>query len=67
MKEIIVAIAVWLVLALLGGFIAWWLWGVIAVAVFGLPALTYWQIIGLIILLKILLPGSSGVRKSSDD
>lgn len=34
-----------------------WLWSAIAVAVFGLPALSFWQMIGLNILLWMLLPG----------
>jgi hypothetical protein len=34
-----------------------WLWGAIMVAVFGLPALTYWQMFGLIILVRIIFPG----------
>lgn len=33
-----------------------WLWGIIAVSIFGLPALTYWQFYGLLILIRILLP-----------
>lgn len=48
----------------LGVWIAGLLWGAIAVAVFGLPALTYWQMAGLMILLNLLLPHSTtNVRK----
>lgn len=31
-----------------------WLWGVIAVGIFGLPALGFWQIIGLKVLISFL-------------
>lgn len=40
-----------------------WLWGVIMVGIFGLPALTYWQFFGLMWLLHILFPGG-GVKSS---
>lgn len=33
-----------------------WLWKIIMVGVFGLPALSFWQFFGLVILLHILLP-----------
>ena len=55
-----------LVLALLGAWIGVALWGAIMVKVFGLPALTFWQFYGLIILLHILLPGR-GVRTKKED
>lgn len=55
-----------LVLALLGTWIGVALWGAIMVKVFGLPALTFWQFYGLIILLHILLPGR-GVRTKKED
>lgn len=50
--------------------LTWWiellLWGAIAVEVFGLPALTFWQMAGLDILLSMLIPHSSGSSKSKD-
>lgn len=50
--------------------LAWWiewlLWGVIMVKVFGLPALTFWQMAGLDILLSLLIPHFSGSSKSKD-
>ena len=43
--------------------IACWLWGLIAVAIFGLPALSWWQMFGLIWLLRFIMPtGSVRVR-----
>lgn len=55
-----------LVFALLGAWIGVALWGAIMVKVFGLPALTFWQFYGLMILLHILLPGR-GVRMKKED
>lgn len=54
-------------LAILFGFVIMWLWNWLMPGIFGLPALTYWQAVGLFILLKILLGGcgSSGSSKSS--
>ena len=45
-------------------FISCLLWGVIAVGVFGLPALTMWQMFGLILLLHFILP-STTIRSSN--
>lgn len=55
-----------LVLALLGAWIGVALWSAIMVKVFGLPALTFWQFYGLMILLHILLPGRGVQRKKED-
>lgn len=55
-----------LVLALFGAWIGIALWSAIMVKVFGLPALTFWQFYGLMILLHILLPGR-GVRAKKED
>ena len=46
--------------------IGWLLWGAIAVSVFGLPALSYWQFFGLYILCNILFKSHSSSSKSSD-
>lgn len=62
----IVVLLVALVLALLGAWIGVALWSAIMVKVFGLPALTFWQFYGLMILLHILLPGR-GVRAKKED
>jgi len=56
---IVGAICVIIILALLGALIGCWLWGVIAVGVFGLPALTFWQFYGLMILIHILFPSTT--------
>ena len=48
--------AIIIVLFILETILGLWLWGVIAVGVFGLPALTFWKFVGLEILLYILLP-----------
>ena len=45
-----------IVLSFINAAIGMWLWGVIMVPVFGLPALSYWQTFGLIWLINILLP-----------
>ena len=47
-------------LAILLGFIIMWLWNGLMPNIFGLPPLTYWQGVGLFILLKILLGGCGG-------
>jgi len=53
-------------LAILFGFVIMWLWNWIMPELFGLTTLSYWQAVGLFILLKILLGGcgSSGHRSS---
>ena len=40
--------------------IAVWLWGIIAVGIFGLPALSFWQMFGLKILFDWILPTHLG-------
>ncbi len=62
----IVALILALLLALVGAWIGVALWGAIMVKVFGLPALTFWQFYGLMILLHILLPGRR-VRTKKED
>lgn len=41
-----------------------WLWGLIMVPVFGLPALGYWQMFGLMWLLRLLFGRSSSYSSS---
>lgn len=55
-------------LAILFGFIIMWLWNWLMPDIFGLTTLTYWQAVGIFILLKILLGGcgSSGSGKKSN-
>lgn len=38
--------------------VACWLWGILMVGVFSLPALTGWQMFGLMILANLVLPTS---------
>lgn len=53
-------------LAILFGFVLMWLWNWLMPEIFGLTTLTYWQAVGLFILLKILIGGcGSGGSKSS--
>jgi hypothetical protein len=47
-------------LAILFGFIIMWLWNWLMPEIFGLTTLTYWQAVGIFILLKILLGGMGG-------
>ena len=46
------------VISLITNFIAVWLWGIIAVGIFGLPALTFWQMFGLVWLVRLILPSN---------
>ena len=69
LKEFLIvlrAIALLCVIFLLGAWIVMLLWNGIVVTVFGFPALTYWQIYGLIIMIRIILPGASTVVRKKD-
>ncbi len=58
----------WIILGAIGiaaliflfGFVVMWLWNWLMPLIFGLPILTYWQTIGLILLSKLLLGGFGG-------
>ena len=63
---VIITICIYLLLALLGAWIGVALWGAIAVKIFGLPALTFWQFYGLMLLLHILLPGNGARVKEKN-
>ncbi|GAA3621895.1 hypothetical protein [Flavivirga jejuensis] len=52
-------------LAILFGFVIMWLWNWLMPEIFGLTTLTYWQAVGLFILLKLLLGGCGGGSKKS--
>ncbi|WP_299228659.1 hypothetical protein [uncultured Psychroserpens sp.] len=57
-------------LVILFGYVVMWLWNWLMPDIFGLPLLSYWQAVGLFILLKLLLGGcsmGSGNKKSSKD
>lgn len=60
------AIALLCVVLFLGAWIVMLLWNGIVVTVFGLPALTYWQTYGLIIMIRIILPRASTVSRKKD-
>ncbi|MEE9361323.1 MAG: hypothetical protein V3U92_01855 [Cellulophaga sp.] len=63
------AIAITL-LAFLFGYVIMWLWNWLMPEIFGLTPLTYWQAVGLFILLKLLLGGcgsNSSCKKSSKE
>ena len=45
-----------ILLSFLTAGLATWLWGLIVVPVFGAPVLGYWQMFGLIWLLRLMLP-----------
>ncbi|MDO5970459.1 hypothetical protein Q4Q35_11645 [Flavivirga aquimarina] len=52
-------------LAILFGFVIMWLWNWLMPEIFGLTTLSYWQAVGLFILLKLLLGGCGGGSKKS--
>ena len=62
-KIVLALIVVFLVIFLYAA-IGCWLWAIIMVPVFGLPALGYWQMFGLMFLLRMLF-GSGGSSSSS--
>lgn len=55
----------------LGGFVVQWLWNWLLPPLFGLPAVTFWQALGLLALSRILFggvgrgPGRHGCRRRS--
>ena len=51
-------------LAILFGFVIMWLWNWLMPEIFGLTTLTYWQAVGLFILIKLLLGGCGGRSRS---
>lgn len=52
----IIAICLVIVGNLIFAGIALWMWGLIIVPVFGAPALTFWQMYGIMILISCLMP-----------
>jgi hypothetical protein len=54
------------VIAFVFGFLVKWLWGATLTPLLGVPRLTYWQAVGLIILAKILFGGIGHHHKSAD-
>ena len=56
---IVTAIFVALVFGFIGAAIVLWLWNIIIIPVFHAPVLTYWQVYGLISLIRLVLPTST--------
>lgn len=44
------------VLSLIYSIVGCWLWGIIAVGIFNLPALSFWQFFGLQVLIRTFMP-----------
>lgn len=63
---ILLILAIFFGLCCLAWWIEWLLWGAIAVNVFSLPALTFWQMAGLDILISMLIPHSINFSKNKD-
>ena len=61
---IILSIIVLILLELLVGL---YLWGTIAVAIFGLPSLSAWQFLGLLVLIKILFGNGMSVSSKNKE
>lgn len=49
-------IMIYLVVFVIINFFAWWLWGIVAVGYFALPALSFWQILGLRVMCYFIIP-----------
>lgn len=52
-----VALLAAVVFVTVGGFVVRWLWNVLLPPLFGLPAVTFWQALGLLALCRILFGG----------
>lgn len=64
--ELISKLIAVILICLIETWIGWWLWGVIAVAIFALPELTFLQFFGLMWLLSILIPHTSALTAKKD-
>ena len=61
-------IMLYLIALVITNFLAWWLWGIVAVGYFALPALSFWQIFALRALLYFIVPGRiSSITRSGND
>lgn len=49
-------IMIYLIVFVLTNFLAWWLWGIVAVGYFALPALSFWQMLGLRVMCYFIIP-----------
>ena len=63
--KVLTYIVVFCIVVFIGVLIGTWLWGLIAVAIFGLPALTPLQFLGLMCLVHIIMPHYN-IRKEDD-
>lgn len=61
---IIILIAVLIASFIYAG-LAVWLWGAIVVPVFGVPVVTYWQMYGLILFLRVINPLNTSIFKEN--
>ena len=64
-REVVGIILGIVVLILLEWLVGLYLWGAIAVAIFGLPSLNAWQFLGLLVLVKILFGSGSKVKTTN--
>lgn len=61
-------IMIYVIALVITNLLAWWLWGIVAVGYFALPALSFWQIFALRALLYFIAPvGISTITRSYDD
>ena len=63
---VFVALIAALVFGFIGAAIALWLWNIIVIPVFGAPVIGYWQMYGLIFLIRLVLPTSTSTKKGND-
>ena len=63
--KVLTYIVVFCIVVFIGVLIGTWLWGLIAVAIFGLPALTPLQFLELMCLVHIIMPHYN-IRKEDD-
>lgn len=56
-------IMIYLIVFVIINLLAWWLWGIVAVGCFALPALSFWQILALRALFYCIIP----IRIRSND
>ena len=64
--KIMTILLIVLCLGFIGAGIALWLWNAVAIPVFGAPELSYWQMYGLILLLRFIVPTSISTSGSRD-
>ena len=64
---VVIAICLTIVINLLFAGIALWMWTIIIVPVFGAPALTFWQMYGIMILLSCIMPNRINTKGIFED